>query len=247
MQTRPPATVLAGRYALEEELGRSGTGMAWRAEDRLLGRTVTIKLVHPGLGDDPAFAGRLADEARRVASLSATGLARLLDSGEEQGLPFLVREHVEGVSARSRLERTGPLAPEVASRIAIAALEALALAHDAGVLHLHLQIDDVLVTPDGDVFVTDLAVGPAVTATRSPAEAAQLLGGDGLAPEQSETGVVDERTDVFAVGAILFELLTGEPPARRRSPRQVRPSVPRALDRVVSRALAPAPAERFDG
>ena len=237
--------MLAGRYALEEELGRSGTGLVWRAEDRLLRRTVAVKLVHPHLGDDPAFTERLADEARRVASLTAPGIARLLDSGNEEGVTFLVREHVEGESARSRLDRSGPLSPVESVRIAIGVLDALAPAHEAGVLHLHLGANDVLLTSDGGVRVTGLGIGPAVTATRTPEETARLLGEHDLAPEQGQTGAVDRRADVFAVGALLFELLTGEGPAGRRSPRHVRSGIPRALDRAVTRALDPDPARRF--
>lgn len=247
MQTRNATTVLAGRYALEEELGRSGTGQVWRAADLLLGRAVAVKLVHPRLGDDPTFAACLGEEVRRVASLSAPGIARLLDSGEQDGVPFLVREHVEGVSARAVLEETGSFPIPEATRVAAAVLSALEPVHDAGVLHLHLELDDVLLMADGAVRVTDLGVGPAVTASRPPDEAARLLGGEGLAPEQLAGGQIDARTDVFAVGALLFTLLTGQAPAGRRSPSEVRSGVPRPLDRVVARALAPDPSSRFDG
>jgi serine/threonine protein kinase len=221
--------------------------MAWRTEDRLLRRTVTVKLIHPNLGDDPVFVERLGEEVRRLASLAAPGIARLLDSGEEDGVTYVVREYVEGESARAVLDRSGPLGPQEATRIGIAVLDALAPAHAAGVLHLHLELDDVLLTPEGEVRVTDLGIGPAVAASRSPEEAARLLGGNALAPERSRTRVLDTRTDVYGVGALLFELLTGEVPAGRRSPRDVRPSIPRGLDRAVARALAPDPRERFEG
>jgi serine/threonine protein kinase len=244
VQTRRPVTVLAGRYALEQELGRSGTGMAWRAEDRLLGRTVTVKVIHPSLGDDPAFAQRLAEEARKVASLSAPGIARLLDTGEQDGVPFLVREHVEGASTRTRLDREGPLPPGEAVRITAEVLEALSPAHGAGILHLDLRLENVLLTPKGHVRITDLGIGSAVAASR-PADAMQLLGRKSLPPEQTTGEPLDERTDVFSVGAMLFELLTGQAPEGRRSPRELRPGVPRSLDRIVARALAADPAERF--
>jgi hypothetical protein len=244
VQTQRPVTVLAGRYALELELGRSGTGMSWRAEDRLLGRTVTVKVIHPNLGDDPAFALRLTEEARKVASLSAPGIARLLDTGEQDGVPFLVREHVEGASMRTRLDREGPLPPGEAARIAARVLEALGPAHRAGILHLDLGLEDVLLTHDGEVRVTDLGIGSAVTASR-PMEAARLLGRRNLSPEQTAGEPLDERTDVFAVGAMLFELLTGQSPEGRRSPRDLRPAIPRSVDRIVGRALADDPADRF--
>lgn len=236
--------MLAHRYALEERLGRSGTGMAFRAQDRLLGRVVTIRLVHPTLGDDPAFAARLAEESRKVASLSGPGIVRLLDTGEEEGVLFLVREHVEGSSGRALLEREGPLRAPDAVRIAAGVLEALEVAHDADLLHLGLDLDDVLIDLDGDVLVSNLGIGAAVTAARPPSEVARVLG-DGVAPEQTTEGEVDERTDVFAVGALLFELLTAQAPAGRSSPRQVRADVPRSLDRAVARALAPDPSARF--
>jgi serine/threonine-protein kinase len=245
VQTGHPTTVLAGRYALLEELGRSGTGMAWRAEDRLLGRTVTVKLIHPSLADDDAFASRLAEQTRLVASIAEPGIARLLDSGQEDGVAFLVREHVVGSSARERLVEAGPLPPAEAARIGEAVLDALAPAHEAGVLHLHLGLDDVLLEADGRVRVTDLGIGPAVAATRPPGEALRLLGGAGAAPEQVRGDPPDERADLYAVGGLLFELLTGEAARGRREPRRVRAAVPRALDRVVARALDPDPAERY--
>src|SRR3989337_618950 len=99
--------MLADRYALDEELGRSGTGMVWRVIDTLLERAVTVKLVRPALGDDPAFAGSPPEQVRRVASLSAPGLARLLDTGEQDGVVVIVRAHVEGTSPGDRPQRQG--------------------------------------------------------------------------------------------------------------------------------------------
>lgn len=244
MQTRRPVSVLADRYALEEELGRSATGMVWRATDTLLQRAVAVKLLRPELGDDPAFAGSLREQVRRVASLPAPPLARLLDTGEQDGVVFLVREHVDGVSARALLDAEGPRPAREAARIARRVLEGLSRAHAAGVLHLDLQPEDVLVTPDGDVRLTDLGIGAALHGSRTPAEVARLLGGEDLPPEQ-RSGPVDQRTDVFAVGVLLFELLTGQPPRGRTSARRLRPEIPRALDRVIARALASAPEGRF--
>jgi Protein kinase domain len=239
-----PAHVLAGRYALEEELGRSRTGMVWRSRDPLLRRSVAVKLIHPRLAEDPGFAHAFAREARRVAGLSEQGIACLLDTGEQDGVIYLVREYAPGSSLRDRLDTAGAATPSEAVRIGVAALGALAEAHDRGVLHLALDLDDVIVGDDDRVCLIDFGIGAAVAASR-PGEAAMLLGGEHLAPEQAAGAEPDARTDVYAVASMLFELLTSEPPRGRTSPRTVRPHVPRALDRVLSRALDPDPERRF--
>jgi Protein kinase domain len=239
-----PVQVLAGRYALEEELGRSRTGMVWRSQDPLLRRSVAVKLIHPRLAEDPVFARALAREARRVAGLSQRGIACLLDTGEQDGVIYLVREYAPGSSLRERLDTAGPATPSEAVRIGVAALRALAGAHDRGVFHLALDLDDVIVGDDGRVCLIDFGIGAAIASSR-PGEATTLLGDEHLAPEQAAGAETDARTDVYAVASLLFELLTGEPPQGRTYPRTVRPSVPRALDRVLARALDPDPERRF--
>jgi hypothetical protein len=239
-----PAHVLAGRYALEEELGRSRTGMVWRSQDPLLRRSVAVKLIHPRLAEDPGFARALAEEARRVAGLSVRGIACLLDTGEQDGVIYLVREYAPGSSLRDRLDTAGPATPSEAVRIGVAALGALAEAHDRGVLHLALDLDDVIVGDGDRVCLIDFGIGAAVASSR-PGEARTLLGDEHLAPEQAAGAEPDARTDVYAMASLLFELLTGEPARGRTFPRTVRPDVPRALDRVLARALDPDPERRF--
>jgi hypothetical protein len=239
-----PAHVLAGRYALEEELGRSRTGMVWRSQDPLLRRSVAVKLIHPRLAEDPGFARALAEEARRVAGLSVRGIACLLDTGEQDGVIYLVREYASGSSLRDRLDTAGPATPSEAVRIGVAALGALAEAHDRGVLHLALDLDDVIVGDGDRVCLIDFGIGAAVASSR-PGEARTLLGDEHLAPEQAAGTEPDARTDVYAMASLLFELLTGEPARGRTFPRTVRPDVPRALDRVLARALDPDPDRRF--
>jgi hypothetical protein len=240
-----PVTVIAGRYALEQQLGRSPTGMVWRAHDTLLGRTVIIRLVHPELADDPAFGAALTDASHRIAALSIPGCARLLDSGQEDGVTFLVREYVGGTGVRERVRTDGPPSVDEARRGIREALETLAEIHDLGIEHLALDADDVIVDDAGVVRLTDLGIGGAIAEAR-PEDAADLLGAERLAPEQLRGERPDARADVFAVGAVLFEWLTGERPEGRTSPRAIRPEVPRGLDRAVARALEPEPFGRFE-
>jgi hypothetical protein len=239
-----PVTVIAGRYALEEQLGRSPTGMVWRAQDMLLGRTVIVRLVHPELADDPAFGAALTHASQRIAVLSAPACARLLDSGQEDGVTFLVREYVGGTGVRERVATDGPGSVAEARGGMRRALEALTEIHDLGIEHLALDADDVIVGEDGVVRITDLGIGAAIAETR-PGEAADLLGAERLAPEQLRGERGDARADLFAAGAVLFEWLTGQRPEGRTSPRSVRSEVSRELDRVVARALEPDPSDRF--
>jgi serine/threonine-protein kinase len=239
-----PALVLANRYALEEELGRSRTGLVCRSSDPLLRRDVAVKLVHPSLADDPGFVGALKAQARGVATLSAPGIARLLDTGEQDGVIYLVREFAPGESLRARLDRAGPVAIDEAVRIGASVLRALAEAHDRDVLHLALDPDDVIVNDDGTVNLIDFGIGAAIAASR-PAETVSLLGDDRLAPEQISGDGCDARTDLYAVAILVFEILTGAPPAGRTSVRALRPDVPRPLDRVLARALEPEPEHRY--
>lgn len=239
-----PTRVLAGRYALEEELGRSRTGMVWRSRDPVLRRSVAVKLVHPRLADDRGFALALRDQARCVAVLSVPEIARLLDTGEQDGVIYLVREYAPGESLRARLERRGPAPPEEIVRIGVAALDALARAHDQGVLHLSLDPDDVIVSERDGVHLIDFGIGAAIASSRAE-DAAELLGREHLAPEQIIGAAQDVRTDIYAAASSLFELATGEPPRAHTSVRDVRPDIPKPLDRVLERALETDPDRRF--
>ena len=244
MHTTRPVTMLSGRYALDKRLGRSETGMVWLATDTLLHRQVTVKVIHPRLADDPVFATALTEEVRRVAGLADPRLARLLDSGQEQGVTFVVREHVEGPSLRTRLNEAGPLPLAEAIGVVVAVLQGLGAAHEAGARHLALDPDDVIMAGGGQIRVTDLGIGAAI-ANAKPAEAVELLGADRLAPEQAAGGPADARTDIYLAGALAFELLTGQLPRGRTSVRKLRPDVPRRLDRALARALNADPDRRF--
>jgi serine/threonine-protein kinase len=246
MRTEQPPTVLAGRYALEQELGTSGTGSSWRATDTVLDRRVVVKLISPELARDPAFADRLDLELRMVALASHRGLARLLDTGKDDGIAFVVREHVEGDSARAVIARDGNIPVEQGAGLVRGALDAIAAAHEAGVLHLDLKPENVFECIDGTIRVCDLGFGEAVLRSMPPHEAIEILQPAAIAPETAAGEPPDVRTDVWAAGALLYELLTGRAPAAGdASPRDHRPDVSRKLDEVVRRALSPEPDDRF--
>ena len=238
--------MLVDRYVLEKELGRSGMGRVWRAADRVLGRAVAVELIHPDLGDDPAFVERSTHDARILARISDPHLTRLLDTGSQDGVRFVVREFVAGETLRERLTRAGRLPPEDAATVAVSILTALEILHDHGLLHLDVRPDSILLGDDGRVLLRTAALTPAVFATRSPTEAAVYVDEGPLAPELIAGTPPDARTDVYAAGALLYEMLTGAPPTSARlGPRETERRIPRPLDLAVRRALAPDPRDRF--
>jgi serine/threonine protein kinase len=246
MRTEQPPTVLAGRYALELELGTSGTGTSWSATDTVLDRRVVVKLINQELARQPAFAERLDLELRMVALASHRGLARLLDTGKDDGIAFIVRELVEGDSARTLIARDDSVRVDQGAGLVRGALDAIADAHETGVLHLDLKPENVFQCTDGTIRVSDLGFGEAVVRSMAPPEAMEILRPAPMAPEVAAGAPPDVRADVWAAGALLYELLTGRAPeAGHASPRDHRSDVSRKLDDVVRKALSPQPDDRF--
>ena len=246
MQTDRIPSVLADRYVLEKELGRSGVSVVWRAADRVLQRTVVVELIHPDLGDDPAFVERWTQAARSLARISDPHLTRLLDTGTHDGVRFVVREFVLGQTLRDRLTRAERLAPDQAAAITVSVLLALEALHDHGLLHLDVRPETVLLADDDRVLLDGSAFAPAVFATQAAAEAASRLGKRAQPPELIAGSLPDARTDVHAAGALLYEMLTGTPPpSTTAGPRAVERRVPRPVDLAVRRALAAEPLDRF--
>jgi len=230
---------------LETELGRGATGVVWVATDDVLKRTVAVKVLRPTLADDPRFLDLLMRHAGAAAGVSGAGLARLLDSGAERGVSFLVREHAAGESLRDILLREGRLEPDEAVHVVVQVLEGLSAAHAAGVLHLDITPENVIRSSSGEARLTDLGIGAAVSAAYPPTEAVAVLGVAAPAPEQADGRTLDARTDVFLAAALLFELLTGQPPTAEGSSDQLDTVAAPELVNAVRRALASDPDGRY--
>jgi eukaryotic-like serine/threonine-protein kinase len=205
--------LLDGRYAVHHRLARGGMASVYLATDTRLDRRVAVKVMHPGLADDPEFVARFNREARAAAGLNHPDIVAVYDQGTDDGHPFLVMEYVPGHTLRVVLRERGRLSPGEALAVMDHVLAALAAAHGAGLVHRDVKPENVLVTPDARVKVADFglaraAAGSTVTATTGP-----LIGTAAyLAPEQVRDGTSDARSDVYAAGVMLFELLTGAPP-----------------------------------
>jgi len=253
-----PGMTLAGRYRLESLLGQGGMGEVWRARDAQLERDVAVKL--PTLGMlDTAGRAQLLREARVAASLSHPGIVAVHDAGETGGQPFIVMELVEGRSLRERPSRD----PVVVRMIARQVLEALEHVHAQGIVHRDLKPENLLVTgPESAprVRVADLGVARLESST-TLTRADTIVGTAAyLSPEQALGGAIDGRADLYALGAVLYELVAGRPPfegpdalavisqhlhAPVPPPRTHRPDVEPGLERFVMRLLAKSPDDRY--
>jgi eukaryotic-like serine/threonine-protein kinase len=252
--------VLAGRYALGAMLGAGGMAQVYRARDRVLQRTVAVKVLSPPYDQDPDLVARFGREARAAAALSHPNIVAIFDSGSDGQLHYLVMEYVEGETLAQVLRREGTLAPGRAIEIARDVCQALAAAHALWLVHRDITPGNVLVSSSGLVKVADFGIAK-LAATKTLTGDGTLLGTAAyLSPEQAQGRPVDERSDLYGLGCVLYELLTGAPPFAGDSPvavaaRQVteqpeppsrrNPQVSAALEAVVLTALAKQPADRY--
>jgi beta-lactam-binding protein with PASTA domain/tRNA A-37 threonylcarbamoyl transferase component Bud32 len=254
--------LLDGRYRLESTIARGGMATVYLATDTRLDRVVAVKVMRAALADDPEFVERFTREARAAARLSSPDVVAVFDQGTDaaSGVAYLVMEHVPGCTLRDLLRARGPFTPTSALGLLEPVLRALSAAHAAGLVHRDIKPENVLVADDGRVKVADFGLARAVETNTLTGTTGLLLGTVAyLAPEQVVHGRADARTDVYAAGILVWELLTGTPPYQSDSPLSVAyrhvnedvppPStvveaVPAAVDELVVRATRRDPAAR---
>jgi serine/threonine-protein kinase len=252
--------VLSGRYRLEELLASGGMAQVWRGTDEVLRRQVALKLLHPHLAADESFVARFRQEAVAVARLAHPGIVAIYDTCSEDGVEAIVMELVPGRTLRERLDDGTPIDPWQAAGLAAQVAEALDVAHRAGLVHRDVKPANVLLAGDGRVKVADFGIAKALEAGDLTQPGLMVGTARYVAPEQVEGKPVDARTDIYSLGVVLYELLCGRAPfdgdgeaavalARLQRdplrPRQVRPSVPKALEEIVCRSLARDPDHRY--
>jgi serine/threonine-protein kinase len=214
--------VLDGRYAIRSRIARGGMASVYLAVDERLDREVAVKVMHEGLVSDEEFVRRFIREARSAARLTHPGVVQVFDQGEDHGIVFLAMEHVPGRTLRDLMRERGPLTPREALDLMEPVLDALAAAHRAGIVHRDVKPENVLLADDGRVKVADFGLARAVSTATASSSTGVLLGTVAyLAPEQVERGAANARTDVYASGILLFEMLTGSKPFEGETALQV--------------------------
>lgn len=260
METGLAGRRLQGRYVLENRIDVGGMAEVWRGLDEVLGRPVAVKVLRPSLAEDPGFLERFRVEAVAAARLSHPSVVRVYDTGVDDGLCYIVMELAEGRNLADVLAERRRLEPGEAVEIARAILEALAHAHAAGVVHRDVKPANIVLAPEGAVKVTDFGIAKAAFAGDLTTTGRLLGTARYLAPEQVADHPADARADLYAVGLVLYEMLTGRPAFDAETdlatatmrltrepvpPRALTPGVPRALEKAVMRSLARDPAERY--
>jgi hypothetical protein len=247
-------TVLAGRYRLSERIATGGMGEVWAADDVALGRPVAVKILKAEYAGSPEFRVRFRQEARHAAALSHPGVAHVYDSGEGDAdhPPYLVMELVDGEPLSALLAREGPLAPERTADLVAQAAGALDVAHRSGVVHRDVKPGNLLICRDGTVKITDFGVARAVDA--APLTQADAVVGTPLylSPEQAAGRPATAASDLYALGIVAYECLTGRPPfegdptavtlAHRDEP--LPRSIPGPIGELVGALTAKDPARR---
>jgi eukaryotic-like serine/threonine-protein kinase len=205
--------VISGRYELEELVGSGGMSAVYRAHDRLLERKVALKILHQRYSEDAEYLERFRREARAVAQLAHPNIVTVIDRGEDEERQFIVFEYIEGDDLKQLVERTGPLPVDDVVRLGVDVAGALAFAHERGIVHRDVKPQNVLLNGEGHAKVTDFGIARSLDVERGVTQTGTVLGTSSyIAPEQASGQPVDERSDVYSLGVVLFELLAGEVP-----------------------------------
>jgi serine/threonine-protein kinase len=254
--------VLDDRYQIDELIAQGGMATVYLGTDLRLGRTVALKVLGGALVNDPNFVERFTQEARAAAALTHPNVVAVHDQGINAGFPFLVMEYVQGQTIRQLMAQSGPFTSAHALEIIGAVLAGLSAAHDAGFVHRDIKPENVLITQDGHIKVTDFGLARVISDTPvSDSTGAVLLGTMAyLSPEQVQQFAVDQRSDVYSCGILLYEMVTGVVPFTGISPLDVayqhvnsavsapsaiQPDVPPAVDHLVLAATRKHPDERI--
>lgn len=265
MESNPPDLVLQGllsdRYEILGRLGMGGMAYVLHARDHNLQREVAIKVLREDLIDDPAFRDRFLQEARAAANLAHPNIVTIHDFGHDRGRYYIVMEYIEGSDLKALIRQQAPMAIEAALDLSIQICAGVGYAHRTGLVHCDLKPQNVLVTHDGRAKITDFGIARALASIQSDEHSEVVWGSPQyIAPEQSAGGPPSPSSDVYSLGIILYEMLTGVLPFDTTDPldlarlhqtytppsaRSHRPELPEPLEQVLAKVLSKEPSARY--
>lgn len=252
--------IFGNRYKIIDKLGSGGMAEVYRAEDTILNRIVAIKVLHSQFATQRDFVERLRREAQSAANLNHPNIVSIHDWGSEENNYFIVMEYIEGKTLKEIIEAEAPLAPERAINIAIKVCSALEFAHKREIIHRDVKPQNIVITPEGEIKVTDFGIARAGAATPMTQTGSIMGTAQYISPEQAQGRIVQRTSDIYSLGVVLYEMLTGRPPFSGEnpvsiafkqvheqpiSPRKINPDIPESLERVILRSLAKNPVDRY--
>src|SRR5215470_15542163 len=253
-----PGTMLGGRYRLDERIASGGMGDVWRCVDDVLGRTVAVKILLSSLLEEPGFTERFRVEARTMATINHPGVVDIYDYGSDpKAGAYLVMEYVEGDALSRTLARVGRLTPARTMALVAQAADALHAAHEKGIVHRDVKPGNLLVRPNGTLVLTDFGIARSAMVGQLTQAGSVLGTASYISPEQASGGVATPASDVYALGVVAYQCLSGHRPFDgatpieiamkhvRDTPRPLPADIPPAVRAIVDRALAKDPAVRW--
>ncbi|HYA49482.1 MAG TPA: serine/threonine-protein kinase, partial [Burkholderiales bacterium] len=255
-----PGTTFAGRYRICDELGHGGMGRVYKAVDREVNETVALKILDPRISTDEQMVERFRNELKLARRISHKNVCRIYDLGSTEGVYFITMEYIAGDDLKKIIRMMGPLSPPRTLSIAGQVCDGMAEAHRLGVVHRDLKTSNLMIDMEGSVRIMDFGIARAAAGTGLTDRGTMIGTPEYMAPEQIEGEGVDQRADIYSLGIVLFEMLTGRVPfegntplsvamkqksARPPDPRTINAQSPEALSAVIAKCLEKDPAARY--
>ena len=253
-----PGTFLGDRYEIIEEIGTGGMSNVYKAKDHVLGRDVAVKILKEEFAEDKTFVAKFRQEAQAAAGLEHPNIVNIYDVGNEDGLYYIVMEYVQGITLKTYIEKKGHLNYKEVLSIAIQVGRGIEAAHNKGIIHRDIKPQNIIISNEGKVKVTDFGIAKATSSNTMSAEAMGSV--HYISPEQARNGYVSTQSDIYSLGIVMYEMTTGRVPFDGETavavaiqhlqgdmvpPSQLVAGVPLAIERIIEKATQKSPERRY--